>query len=174
MLIWGSRGLMVRESDSWARVSGPAGIVGGGNESTALSLLPQYPNEVSLSKALNPQLLPGSRSINGCPLLRVCVCFLLCVCVCTLNGLNAEHKFWVRVTILGHVTFTSLFSFCVSTGFKAATSIFTLVVLCVTIFICISYTCFGNFKYLSPHNYNVSCFVPCQSFIRIYSAIIAI
>uniref|UniRef100_A0A8C2GSM2 Transmembrane protein 63A n=1 Tax=Cyprinus carpio TaxID=7962 RepID=A0A8C2GSM2_CYPCA len=32
-------------------------------------------------------------------------------------------------------------------------------VLCVTIFICISYTCFGHFKYLSPHNYNVSCFV---------------
>uniref|UniRef100_A0A673NJQ5 CSC1-like protein 1 n=1 Tax=Sinocyclocheilus rhinocerous TaxID=307959 RepID=A0A673NJQ5_9TELE len=48
------------------------------------------------------------------------------------------------------------------TGFKAATSMFTLVVLCVTIFICLSYTCFGHFKYLSPHNYNVSCFVLCQ------------
>uniref|UniRef100_A0A673NI75 CSC1-like protein 1 n=1 Tax=Sinocyclocheilus rhinocerous TaxID=307959 RepID=A0A673NI75_9TELE len=55
------------------------------------------------------------------------------------------------------------------TGFKAATSMFTLVVLCVTIFICLSYTCFGHFKYLSPHNYNVSCFVLCQSFIKIYS-----
>ncbi|XP_051974996.1 CSC1-like protein 1 isoform X2 [Xyrauchen texanus] len=41
------------------------------------------------------------------------------------------------------------------TGFMAATSLFTLVVLCVTIFIGISYTCFGHFKYLSPHNYNV-------------------
>ncbi|XP_059366703.1 CSC1-like protein 1 [Carassius carassius] len=41
------------------------------------------------------------------------------------------------------------------TGFKAATSLFTLVVLCVTIFICLSYTFFGHFKYLSPHNYNV-------------------
>ncbi|XP_016125822.1 CSC1-like protein 1 isoform X1 [Sinocyclocheilus grahami] len=41
------------------------------------------------------------------------------------------------------------------TGFKAATSMFTLVVLCVTIFICLSYTCFGHFKYLSPHNYKV-------------------
>ncbi|KAF5907914.1 CSC1-like protein 1, partial [Clarias magur] len=40
-------------------------------------------------------------------------------------------------------------------GFKAAISLFTLVVLCVTIFICISYTCFGYFKYLSPHNYVV-------------------
>lgn len=41
------------------------------------------------------------------------------------------------------------------TGFMADTSLFTLVVLCVTIFICISYTCFGHFKYLSPHNYNI-------------------
>ncbi len=38
--------------------------------------------DVPLSKAPNPQLLPGCRSINGCPLLRVCVhgvCSLLCV-----------------------------------------------------------------------------------------------
>ncbi|XP_051976867.1 CSC1-like protein 1 [Xyrauchen texanus] len=41
------------------------------------------------------------------------------------------------------------------TGFMAATSLFTLVVLCITIFIGISYTCFGYFKYLSPHNYIV-------------------
>ncbi|XP_036433047.1 LOW QUALITY PROTEIN: CSC1-like protein 1 [Colossoma macropomum] len=41
------------------------------------------------------------------------------------------------------------------TGFMADTSLFTLVVLCVTIFICIGYTCFGHFKYLSPHNYVV-------------------
>ncbi|XP_029966326.1 CSC1-like protein 1 [Salarias fasciatus] len=40
-------------------------------------------------------------------------------------------------------------------GFWTATSMFTLVVLVVTVFICISYTCFGNFKYLSPHNYEV-------------------
>ncbi|KAM6954000.1 CSC1-like protein 1 [Aplochiton taeniatus] len=42
------------------------------------------------------------------------------------------------------------------TGFMADTSLFTLVVLCITVFICISYTCFGQFKYLSPHNYVVS------------------
>ncbi len=30
--------------------------------------------EGSLSKAPNPQLLPGRSSINGCPLLRVCAC----------------------------------------------------------------------------------------------------
>ncbi|XP_026197331.1 CSC1-like protein 1 [Anabas testudineus] len=38
------------------------------------------------------------------------------------------------------------------TGFKTPTSLFTLVVLCITVFICVSYTCFGYFKYLSPHN----------------------
>ncbi|KAL2082111.1 hypothetical protein ACEWY4_021929 [Coilia grayii] len=42
------------------------------------------------------------------------------------------------------------------TGFMAETSLFTLVVLCITVFICIAYTCFGHFKYLSPHNYKVS------------------
>uniref|UniRef100_A0A8C9ZQ93 Transmembrane protein 63A n=1 Tax=Sander lucioperca TaxID=283035 RepID=A0A8C9ZQ93_SANLU len=45
-------------------------------------------------------------------------------------------------------------------GFWKPTSLFTLVVLCITVFICVSYTCFGHFKYLSPHNYAVSaCFV---------------
>ncbi|KAM8726302.1 CSC1-like protein 1 [Acanthopagrus schlegelii] len=39
------------------------------------------------------------------------------------------------------------------TGFWNSTSLFTLVVLCITVFICVGYTCFGHFKYLSPHNY---------------------
>ncbi len=57
-----------------------------------------------LSKAPNPQLLPRR------PLLRVCVhgvYVFTTVCV-HLDGLNAEHKFRVWVTILGH---TSLLSF---------------------------------------------------------------
>ncbi len=55
------------------------------------------PSIPRLSKALNPQLLPGRRSINDCPLLRVCVhsvcvhccvcvhgvCVCVCVCVCS-------------------------------------------------------------------------------------------
>uniref|UniRef100_A0A4W4HMB4 Transmembrane protein 63A n=1 Tax=Electrophorus electricus TaxID=8005 RepID=A0A4W4HMB4_ELEEL len=41
-------------------------------------------------------------------------------------------------------------------GFMAVTSLFTLVVLCAAIFIGIGYTCFGHFKYLSPHTYAVS------------------
>ncbi|CAL8313659.1 unnamed protein product [Lota lota] len=40
-------------------------------------------------------------------------------------------------------------------GFMAVTSLFTFVVLCVTVFIFTGYNCFGNFKYLSPHNYSV-------------------
>ncbi len=54
---------------------GPAGIVGGGgvNVQRSLSLHHQYQDEVLLSKAPNPQLLPERRSINGCPLLRLCV-----------------------------------------------------------------------------------------------------
>uniref|UniRef100_A0A671X3T9 Transmembrane protein 63A n=1 Tax=Sparus aurata TaxID=8175 RepID=A0A671X3T9_SPAAU len=41
------------------------------------------------------------------------------------------------------------------TGFWNSISLFTLVVLCITVFICLGYTCFGHFKYLSPHNYEV-------------------
>ncbi len=44
-----------------------------------------------LSKAPNPQLLPGRRIIS-CPLLQVCVCVCVCVCV-HLDGLNPEHTF---------------------------------------------------------------------------------
>ncbi len=65
--------------------------------------------EVALSKAPNSQVLPGCRSINGCPLLGVHVhgvCSLLCVC--TLDGSNAEHKFRVWVTILGRMSRHSL------------------------------------------------------------------
>ncbi len=45
-------------------------------------------------------------SINGCPLLRVCVqgvCLFTAVCV-HLGWVNAEHKFRVWVTILGHMS----------------------------------------------------------------------
>uniref|UniRef100_A0A8C7YNN9 Transmembrane protein 63A n=1 Tax=Oryzias sinensis TaxID=183150 RepID=A0A8C7YNN9_9TELE len=45
-------------------------------------------------------------------------------------------------------------------GFWTSTSLFTLVVLCVTVFICVGFTCFGHFKHLSPHNYTVSVYLP--------------
>ncbi len=54
------------------------------------------------SKAPNPQLLPGCRSINGCPLLCVCC---VCVCVCVLGWVNVEHEFRVWVTIWVWVTY---------------------------------------------------------------------
>ncbi len=54
--------------------------------------------EVSLSKAPNPQLLPGRRNMAGVCVHGVCVFTAVCV---HLDGLNAEHKFRVWVTILG-------------------------------------------------------------------------
>ncbi len=77
----------------------PAGIVGGGSECSALSTL-NTTAEVPLCKAPNPQLLPGCRSINGCPLLWVCV---HSVCV-HFGWVNAEHEFRVWVTKLGHMS----------------------------------------------------------------------
>uniref|UniRef100_A0A671RY95 NACHT domain-containing protein n=1 Tax=Sinocyclocheilus anshuiensis TaxID=1608454 RepID=A0A671RY95_9TELE len=65
----------------------------GGSECTALSPTFNTTTEVPLSKAPNPQLLPGRRSINGCPLLRVCVhglCVFTAVCV-HFGWVNAEH-----------------------------------------------------------------------------------
>ncbi len=55
-----------------------------------------------MSKAPNPQLYPRALQKYSCPLLRVCV---YCVCVHVhLDGLNAEHKFQVWITILGHTS----------------------------------------------------------------------
>ncbi|KAI4792451.1 hypothetical protein KUCAC02_033370 [Chaenocephalus aceratus] len=49
--------------------------------------------------------------------------------------------------------FWLLFFSTVRTGFETPTSMFTLVVLIVTIVVCLSHVCFGHFKYLSAHNY---------------------
>ncbi len=83
--------------------------------------------EVPLSKNRTPNCCLGAATIwlptapGVCSLLCVCVCvFTVCVCVCVcvcfhgvcvcvcvhLDGLNAEPKFQIWVTILGH---TSLF-----------------------------------------------------------------
>ncbi len=72
--------------------------------------------EVPLSKAPNPQLLPGRRSINGCPLLRVCVHG---VCVCVFTAVFV-HFGWVKIQstnseygspylAICHVTFFTFF-----------------------------------------------------------------
>ncbi len=82
---------------------GPAGIVGeGGGVNVQRSLHPQNHDEVPLSKAPNPQLLLGRRSINGCPLLWVCVhgvCVFTAGCVCTWMG-----KYRARISSMGHHT----------------------------------------------------------------------
>uniref|UniRef100_A0A8C9ZMA4 Transmembrane protein 63B n=1 Tax=Sander lucioperca TaxID=283035 RepID=A0A8C9ZMA4_SANLU len=51
--------------------------------------------------------------------------------------------------------FWLLFFSTVRSGFSAATSMFTFIVLVITIIICLSHVCFGHFKYLSAHNYKV-------------------
>ncbi|KAJ3610201.1 hypothetical protein NHX12_022295 [Muraenolepis orangiensis] len=51
--------------------------------------------------------------------------------------------------------FWLLFFSIIRTGFQAATSMFTFVVLIITIIICLSHVCFGHFKYLSAHNYKI-------------------
>ncbi len=103
----GSRGLMLESrtcnpKDASLSLS-IAGIVGGGEwMSSALSTF-STTTEVPLSKAPNPQLLPGHRSIKGCPLLQVCVhgvCVFTAVCV-HFGWVNAEHEFRVWVNILG-------------------------------------------------------------------------
>uniref|UniRef100_A0A8C9ZMP7 Transmembrane protein 63B n=1 Tax=Sander lucioperca TaxID=283035 RepID=A0A8C9ZMP7_SANLU len=51
--------------------------------------------------------------------------------------------------------FWLLFFSTVRSGFSAATSMFTFIVLVITIIICLSHVCFGHFKYLSAHNYKI-------------------
>eukprot|EP00064_Thunnus_orientalis_P015578 superscaffoldBa00002913_g15632 len=51
--------------------------------------------------------------------------------------------------------FWLLFFSTMRSGFSAATSMFTFVVLIITIIICLSHVCFGHFKYLSAHNYKI-------------------
>ncbi len=106
----GNRGLMVRESDLQPKGydSFPAVIVDGG-VNVQRSLLLNTTTEVPLSKAPNPQLLPGCRSIDGPTAPGVCVhsvCVFTAVCV---------HFGWVnciaQITSMGHHTwpyFTSL------------------------------------------------------------------
>lgn len=51
--------------------------------------------------------------------------------------------------------FWLLFFSTVRTGFVAPTSMFTFVVLIITIIICLSHVVFGHFRYLSAHNYKI-------------------
>ncbi|XP_072533582.1 CSC1-like protein 2 isoform X1 [Salminus brasiliensis] len=51
--------------------------------------------------------------------------------------------------------FWLLFFSTVRSGFGAATSMFTFVILIITIIICLSHVVFGHFKYLSAHNYKI-------------------
>ncbi len=104
---------MAKWLESRTRNPIPAGIVGGGSECTALSSTFNTTTDVSLSKAPNPQLLPGRRSINGCPLLRVCVngvCVHCCVCAlgwikCRAQIPSMGNHTWPHVTSLSQNRF---------------------------------------------------------------------
>ncbi len=86
---------------------GPAGIAGG-SECTEFSI-PQYHDEVPLSKKPNTQLLPGRRSKNGCPLLRVCVhgvCVYCCVCALCIGKMQSTNsEYGLPYLAVCHVTF---------------------------------------------------------------------
>ncbi len=84
---------------------------------SALSLHPQYHDWGVLEQGTEPPTAPRAPQHKWLPTapgvcLR-CVCSLLWVC--TLDGLNAEHKFRVWVTKLGHMSrhfkFTYYFRF---------------------------------------------------------------
>lgn len=64
------------------------------------------------------------------------------------NGGDKNESFLFCIFILN---FLNIFL-----GFKAPTSMFTFLVVNITIAICVAYSCFGCFKHLSPLNYKVS------------------
>ncbi len=103
--LWGSRGLMDRDLDLeiwtcnlrlWVRISGLAGIVFGGGVNNERSLHLRYHDwGETLEQGTEPPTAPRAPQ-HWLPT-------ALGVCVCThLDGLNAEHKFRVWLTILGH------------------------------------------------------------------------
>ncbi len=70
--------------------------------------------EVPLSKVPNPQLLPGRRSINGCPLLQVCV-HGVCVCVFTAVCVHfGWDKCRAQIPSMGHHTWPYVISLSLS------------------------------------------------------------
>ncbi len=78
--------------------------------SSALSTLNTTTEVRPLSKAPNPQLLPGRRSINGCPLLRVCV-HGVCVCVLFHYSLLCVCALGAQIPSMGHHTWPHVTSF---------------------------------------------------------------
>ncbi|KAI4888533.1 hypothetical protein NFI96_026807 [Prochilodus magdalenae] len=63
--------------------------------------------------------------------------------------------FWLLFFSTPHLSDMLAVPLCSPTGFVAATSLFTFVVLIITIIICLCHVVFGHFKYLSAHNYKI-------------------
>ncbi len=88
---------------------GPAGIVGGGSECPALVEISRGGAVEQGTKPPTAPWAPQHRWLPTSPgVCSLCVCVCVCVysllCVCTLDRLNAEHKFRVWVTILGRMS----------------------------------------------------------------------
>ncbi|PIO15449.1 hypothetical protein AB205_0055170 [Aquarana catesbeiana] len=62
---------------------------------------------------------------------------------------------WMMCIFTVVMTYSITCPIIVPFGFLAPTSMFTFVVLVITIVICLSHVCFGHFKYLSAHNYRI-------------------
>ncbi len=106
---WGSRGLMVRESDLWSKGCGfesqvRQGLkVGTVNEQHSLHL--QYHDWGALEQGTEPPIAPRALEQWLPPgVCSQCVCSLLTAVCVHLDGLNAEHQFRVWVTILDNTS----------------------------------------------------------------------
>ncbi|XP_076001339.1 mechanosensitive cation channel TMEM63B-like [Genypterus blacodes] len=73
----------------------------------------------------------------------------------TIANLDANNTLlWLHTTFAFLYLLSEHFS-TVRSGVTAGTSMFTFIVLIITIIICLSHVCFGHFKYLSAHNYKI-------------------
>ncbi len=108
----------------------------GGSECTALSTF-NTTSEVPLSKPPNPQLLPGRHSINGCPLLWVCV--HCCVCVCVFTAVCVCVFTAVCVCVFTAVC-VCMFTVCVCV-FTVCVCVFTVCVCVFTVCVCVFTVC---------------------------------
>ncbi len=105
-----NRGLMVESQTHNGKVAssnlGPAGIVGGGSECTALSPS-SIPQRGALEQGTEPPTAPRAPQHKWLPtapgVCSQCVCVFTAVCV-HFGWVNAEHEFRVWVTTLGRLS----------------------------------------------------------------------
>ncbi len=117
----GSRGLMIESRTHNRKVAssslGPAGIVGGGSECTALSPPSISQLRCPWARHRTHNCSPGTTAKMAAHCSRcvftVCVCSLLCVCTwmgkCRAQILSMGHHIWLYVTSLSLIGLKSSF-----------------------------------------------------------------